>query len=136
MWVNVAFYLFLKKKVMLISTIIAVVLYVLVEKFPKYAVNIWLSKMLVQVYTLFGGLYAFSLIAEASDFDLFILFLYALVFLGVNFYIVGWRYADMSSEEIKDDAKNAMAMAKICPNCLKKLPSRMTKKCPHCTADL
>jgi hypothetical protein len=120
---------------MLVATIIAVLMYFLVEKYPE-EINVWLLKLLVQIYTLGGGLYAFSLIAEATDTNLLVLLLYVLVFIGVNIYIVGWRMADMSASEIREDAKNAMSMAKICPNCLKKLPSRMSKKCPHCTADL
>jgi len=95
----------------------------------------YLIKLITQLFTLFGGLYGFSIVWDATE-SLLAFLLYGLVFIAVNIWSAMWRMADMSADEIRDDAHHAMKMAKKCRYCLKKLPSYYTAKCPHCTADL
>ena len=49
-----------------------------------------------------------------------------------------WALLRLTDEDysIEKDLKNAFRIAKKCPNCMKSLPSYLTSKCPHCTADL
>jgi hypothetical protein len=95
----------------------------------------YLIKLITQLFTLFGGLYGFSIVWDATE-SLLAFLLYGLVYIAVNIWSAVWRMVDMSADEMKGDFKHAMAMSKRCPSCLKKLPSYFTSKCPHCTADL
>ena len=108
-------------------------------------VAVWFSKLVVQIMVSLGAIYFFFAgngglgdLLENVDGLLFILcFLFYIIFaIAAIVAAAVWRMVDMSADEMKADFKQAMAMSKRCPRCLKKLPSYFTSKCPHCTADL
>ena len=69
-----------------------------------------------------------------------------ILFLDVQWWpmaVAGLAFANWALLRFTDDdydigksVKNAFILAKKCPNCMKELPSQLTSKCPHCTADL
>ena len=64
------------------------------------------------------------------------LIIYPIVYI---LYLVFWRIKygqPISSEDARAWGSAVQKTLKICPHCLKKLPSVFTTKCPHCTADL
>lgn len=56
----------------------------------------------------------------------------------IGFAFVWWSLLRFTDEDydMERSVGRAFRMAKTCPNCMKKLPSHLTSKCPHCTADL
>ena len=102
-------------------------------------VSVKFFKFVIQTLILFGGIY--FLITDVQhwhkyEYGLLYILFYIIFYLIAVIAAGVWRMVDMSSDEIKADVKNAIAMSKRCPRCLKKLPSYFTSKCPHCTADL
>jgi hypothetical protein len=71
----------------------------------------------------------FSLIFDDfRKWDIAIFFIF-----GVNVALL--RFSD-SDYDVERGVKNAFKFAKKCPNCMKKLPSVFTSRCPHCTSNL
>lgn len=102
-------------------------------------VNVWFCKLLIQGIVAFGGIYFFITDVQhwyQHDYGLLHTLFYIIFYIIATIAATIWRMADMSAKEMKDDYKNAMWMSNRCPSCTKKLPNRMAKKCPHCTADL
>ena len=53
---------------------------------------------------------------------------------AIGFFILWIRISN--EEGMESDVKGAFRGLKMCPYCRKRLPSILTSKCPHCTADL
>jgi len=65
-----------------------------------------------------------------SDMDAFLFLIIPIIWIIAGF----WMFISMGGT--KEDVNTALRINKICPSCMKKLPSYLTTKCPHCTADL
>lgn len=65
-----------------------------------------------------------------SDLDGFLFFITPFIWIIAGF----WMFISMGGT--KEDVNLGLRINKICPSCMKKLPSYLTTKCPHCTADL
>jgi glucan phosphoethanolaminetransferase (alkaline phosphatase superfamily) len=117
--------------------LLAILVWVAIKR-PQ-GVNIWFVKMLIQLIVGGGGIVFFLSDVQdwyKHDYGLLHTLLYIIFWIVAFLASAFWRMADMSADEIRDDAHHAMKMAKKCRYCLKKLPSYYTAKCPHCTADL
>jgi hypothetical protein len=65
-----------------------------------------------------------------SDMDAFLFLIIPIIWIIAGF----WMFISMGGT--KEDVNLGLRINKICPYCMKKLPSYLTTKCPHCTADL
>ena len=93
-----------------------------------------MKKVMTQLFTLLVPIYI-GVVYIDSDWSIGWTLFYWFLYVVINIIVVFWRMAD-PDYDAESDVKNAFAIAKTCPNCMKKLPSYLTSKCPQCTADL
>jgi hypothetical protein len=90
-------------------------------------------KFLLFMFTLFGLMYLGLKTGYEDDWGLKGYSFFWLFYVIINIAMIIWRIQD---DQMHFDGKKTLKYLKICPYCMKKLPSYFSSKCPYCTADL
>ena len=90
--------------------------------------------VIVGVYPL--GYYLMSWLLYSFSETYSFLALIGLVLYPIIYIVNLFMYFVMSGADFEIGGKALQRALKICPHCLKKIPSIFTSKCPHCTVDL
>ncbi|MDA7716411.1 hypothetical protein N8810_02035 [Flavobacteriaceae bacterium] len=120
-----------------IYILVAIALYITLNLFLKK--NIYGLNVSLTLFVMFGGLlFLFNIARSWGEHQfgfgsLFLFFLIWVVFGGWMFLATFFYYDRTASA--KGTFNNYMLLNKKCPNCMKKLPSYFSSKCPYCTAD-
>lgn len=87
----------------------------------------------------FGGIYGLTLFKpdQNDEYNGGLIVLYLLAWIVALIILALWApYKPLRSYNAKADVDLASKILGVCKYCGKKLPSFLTGKCPHCTADL
>lgn len=88
-----------------------------------------------------GGVIGFipfsnSLVHKEGAFVKSLLYILIWGVLVVGLFLWQLWEGEVSSKDIDNVLKTDALIQKKCPSCRKKLPSRLTKRCPYCTSEI